>query len=136
MHLLHVLLGYSMTILTCVMSFLAIKWHNWTVKRAFHNILGVIVLCAVLLAFFTGMVSSLLSKFSSPKPWNDKETARKIGTFHAIFSRLLLLLGNFTSAIGVVSYCKNKIQNDEGIPLVLITIPLFVFLLIIMEINK
>lgn len=109
MHLLHVFLGYAMTIITCVMSFLAIKWQNWTVKIAFHNILGVIVLAAVLVAWITGMLSSLFSKFSTPKPWTDKDTARKIGDFHAIFGKLLLLVGNFTCAIGVVSYCKNKI---------------------------
>ena len=112
MHLLHVFLGYAMTIMTCVMSLLAIKWQNWTVKRNFHNILGVIVLGAILVAWSTGILTSICSKFSTPKPWTDKDTARKIGTFHAIFGRLLLLLGNFTSAIGVVAYCKKKIQND------------------------
>ena len=112
MHLLHVFLGYAMTIMTCVMSLLAIKWQNWTVKRNFHNILGVIVLGAILVAWSTGILTSICSKFSTPKPWTDKDNARKIGTFHAIFGRLLLLLGNFTSAIGVVAYCKKKIQND------------------------
>ena len=62
MQIIHSLSGYSILILTVVMSLVMIKKYGWKIKADLHPILGVIVLVFVLLGVMTGMLRMILGK--------------------------------------------------------------------------
>jgi hypothetical protein len=62
MQIIHSLSGYSILILTVVMSLVMIKKYGWKIKADLHPILGVIVLVAIFLVVMTGMIRMMLGK--------------------------------------------------------------------------
>jgi ATP/ADP translocase len=62
MQIIHSLSGYSILILTVVMSLVMIKKYGWKIKADLHPILGVIVLVAIFLVVMTGMIRLMIGK--------------------------------------------------------------------------
>jgi len=62
MDIIHSISGYSILILTVVMSLLMIKKYCWKIKADFHPIIGVIVLVLVFLTVISGMARMALGK--------------------------------------------------------------------------
>lgn len=62
MDIIHSISGYSILILTVVMSLLMIKKYGWKIKADFHPIIGVIVLVLVFLSVISGMARMALGK--------------------------------------------------------------------------
>jgi hypothetical protein len=62
MQIIHSLSGYSILILTVVMSLVMIKKYGWKIKADLHPILGVIVLVFVFLVVLSGMTRMMLGK--------------------------------------------------------------------------
>lgn len=62
MQIIHLLSGYSILILTVVMSLVSIKKHGWKIKGDLHPILGVIVRVFVFLVVLSGTARLALGK--------------------------------------------------------------------------
>lgn len=64
-----------------------------------------------------------------------KDNAMRVGKLHKLVGFAILLVANVTCLTGVLSYTRDKLQNDKATPILVITLPLFALLYLICEIN-
>ena len=134
MHAVHALSGFVVLILTVVMCLVTISKYGWIIKNDFHTILGTVVLALVFLVVFLGIARIQMGK-KEPTPWIAKDPAIKIAKAHKLSGYIILLAANVACLSGVMTYIRDKLQKERA-PLAIITLPLFAFGVIVLEINR
>jgi len=132
MFAIHAIAGYGLLIVTAVMSFKMIDDYDWYIVKDFHGIVGTIVLAGVFLVAVLGITRAITAK-REPTPWVEKDNWDKVGKLHKISGFLLLILAQIACLSGLINYVQVKTEKEEGMPLILLTLPLYILILVILE---
>lgn len=112
MHLLHIILG---TIVFVVTSFFGIKiigYFSWNVHPDYHQIMGVIILGLAGITSLMGIITTLVMHlYKGDAPWTDYDKARHYASIHRYLGYIILLLGNATCMSGVINYIRKQIKQ-------------------------
>ena len=87
------------------------------------------------LATFSGMARIIVTK-KGPEAWVENDKGAKVGKIHRWVSYIILFVANYACGSGVITYFKDITLERNKMPLVGLTLPLFVLIVIGLEVNK
>lgn len=92
------------------------------VVSSITSIIGIVV--AYLMAFYKG-----------DKPWTDHDKAIRVAKYHRWFGYFMLVFGNATCMAGVINYVMKQIKQQQYLPILTLTLPLFLLIVTVFEVR-
>ena len=133
MHVIHVLCGFFVLLVTLIWTLRILNYFNWKVNDNLHSVLGIIACCFTVVVAVSGSVTWGLM-FKSASEWKPREAITQAGKLHRWSGYLMLALGNLTAFSGLWHYQYDIVMDYEMAPLGLISLLLFTLLIILFEI--
>lgn len=135
MHIVHVLTGFAIVIMTTVMCLIMLGKYEWKVVSDFHQVTGVITFITHFATLGLGLARIIIAK-RTPEPWSKNDKAVLVGKIHRWAGYIILLIANLACFGGVIHYLKDVRKNNKALPLAILTLPLFALIVAILEVNK
>ena len=132
MHLLHVLLGFFVLIVTVIFAMKVTK-EGFFKEGGFHNTLGAVFVIITFIGAMTGSIAAGVQRFHSGQEWTVTEKSEIVGKIHRYTGYLMLFLGNLTLASGIGHYYGDILQGDSRKTLAPLSLVTFVLLVAIFE---
>ena len=94
------------------------------------------MLCFTPIASITGIVATAYMHFyRGDKPWTDNDKALKAAVLHRWAGYVGLFIANATCMSGAINYVMKQIKQDKYLPILLLTLPLFLLIVAAFEIR-
>ena len=98
--------------------------------------MGVITLGFTPIASISGIVAAILMHFyKGDKPWTDNDKALKAAFLHRWSGYVGLFIANATCMSGVINYVMKQMKQDQYLPVIVFTLPLFLVIVTVFEVR-